>query len=412
MASSSECPSDLVARIAYLHSLGLTHKELHLCLERCSVFLRSFSQKDLLNWVQWTQTSPLPKLLDLLGEKKYLRVINRFKEYDFNQWENEFNSVQIAWEYTYWVLYESESFPKCLRNIHNPPAILYAIWKLNPWALPISVVWSRECSLPWELITRTFIRGFRWKGVSIISGGALGIDTIAHNAALEFWLHTVAILGSSLDYLYPRSNERLFETMVEKWGAIVSHFPINTPAAQYTFPVRNELIAGWSVGTLVTEARERSGSLITAQLALDMGRLIFAVPTDPSRVNARGWNMLLRDSGAKCVLSSDDVYSECRAAGELSWFPGESLSPGTEKSNQVSLELKCLQIAEKKGEDSNRSIESRIIQCIQEKPSSLEQISEISKVDISELRIPLGKMEITGIIRRDAFWFYQSASAL
>jgi DNA processing protein len=381
MASTSESLPNLVKQVAYYHSLGLTHKDIHRCFFSTEIF-------DNIDWIR-----VIGKIVE---KEKFEKILKKSTELSFAQFCGQFSRVHIAGYPLGCILYTDENFPSLLKYIHNPPAILYFVGNFSYESLPISIVGSRDCSPSWESITRAFVRWLSKNKVSIISGWALGIDAVAHSAALDCGIHTVAILGSAIDCLYPASNEWLFNTIVTRWWAVVSHFPLGTKAAQYTFPIRNELIAGWSIGTLVTEARERSGSLITAGLALDAGRLVFAIPSDPGRVNARGGNILIRDSGAKCVLSADDVYSECYESAQL-YHPSVFITGGNEKNHQWNTwELKTGQ----------SSIERRVWEILGIQSFSLEQISEQTWIPLSELLVPLGKMEILGTIKRDDFWNY------
>ena len=140
------------------------------------------------------------------------------------------------------------------------------------------MVGARELSSYGISAVRAIIPELVRAGCTIVSGGALGTDAEAHEVALGARGHTIAVLGSGLDLLYPSANKRLFARILESGGALVSEFPLGTRAAPYTFPVRNQTIALVSRGTLVIEARERSGSLITAQAAIEAGRDVFAVP--------------------------------------------------------------------------------------------------------------------------------------
>lgn len=132
------------------------------------------------------------------------------------------------------------------------------------------MVGSREATPYGEQIVKSFVPKLVRAGISIVSGGALGVDSLAHESAIGAGGHTIVVLGSGVDRPYPRAHEHLFDRVVEAGGAVVSHFPMGTDAAPYTFPQRNEIIAGLSRGLVVVEAKERSGSLITAQLALEM----------------------------------------------------------------------------------------------------------------------------------------------
>jgi DNA processing protein len=186
------------------------------------------------------------------------------------------------------------------------------------------------------------------------------------------------VLGSGIDKPYPKVHEHLFDRIVEKGGAVLSHFPVGTPAAPYTFPQRNEIIAGLSRGLVVVEAKERSGSLITAQLALEMGKDVFAVPSDISRRNSLGANRLIQNASAKLLLSPDDILDE---------YGLTEVSPENR--------------ARESDAGSQTPLERNILVALDGNPLSIDALADSLRSDIREIQIELGKMEILGTIARN-----------
>lgn len=204
-----------------------------------------------------------------------------------------------------------KNFPSLLKEIPSPPEELYLIGGLpSDDALFIGVVGSRKFSNYGKESCEKIISGLKnsSREIIIVSGMAIGIDGIAHKAALRNNLKTVAIPGSGLDdkVLHPRSNIELSKEIAEKGGCLLSEFPWDMPASVYTFPQRNRIIAGLSHGVLIIEAAEKSGALITANLALEFNRNVMAVPGSIFSENSKGANNLIK-AGATPVFSAEDI---------------------------------------------------------------------------------------------------------
>lgn len=203
----------------------------------------------------------------------------------------------------------SRGYPEALRHIYDPPAFLYVKGCLECRSdTAIAVVGSRSASDYGLKVTREITRDLARSGITVVSGMARGIDAAAHRAALDAGGQTVAVLGSGLDVPYPPENRRLFSDIAAR-GAVVSEYPPGTEPNRYNFPARNRIISGMCAGVLVVEASPRSGSLITARLALDQGREVFAVPGSVYSYKCRGTNALLR-SGARMVERAADILEE------------------------------------------------------------------------------------------------------
>ncbi|MDD5261603.1 MAG: DNA-processing protein DprA [Methylacidiphilales bacterium] len=229
-------------------------------------------------------------------------------------WENVFNpeeELNRAGELGVQVIdREDPAYPAQLLEIYDPPLVLYYKGDLEAAKRRgVAVVGARHTSHYGLETAKKLAYQIAYAGLTINSGLARGIDTAAHQAALAAKGRTIAVLGCSLDLMYPPENRALAEAIVEKGGLLLSEFPFGTPPDKQTFPMRNRVVSGLSGGVLVVEAGESSGALITARMALDQGRLVFAVPGRIDNPQAKGCHRLIKD-GAKLVEGVEDVLAE------------------------------------------------------------------------------------------------------
>ncbi|MDD5693358.1 MAG: DNA-processing protein DprA [Patescibacteria group bacterium] len=203
----------------------------------------------------------------------------------------------------------SPKYPKLLREIYDPPGVLYYKGSFDHHDLMIGIVGSRKPTDYGRHITYELSYDLAKAGITIVSGLALGIDSIAHQAALDAKGKTVAVLGCGLDNIYPGTHRKLAQDILESGGAIISEYPIGVPPLKQNFPARNRIISGLSQGLVVTEAAEGSGSLITARAALDQNREVFAIPGPIYNKNSFGPNNLIK-VGAHMVIEVQDVFDE------------------------------------------------------------------------------------------------------
>lgn len=207
------------------------------------------------------------------------------------------------------VPYGGPGYPRLLAEIPDPPSVLYLAGSLAPEdARAVAVVGSRRASTHGVRFARALARALAEAGVTVVSGLAQGIDAAAHQGALDAGGRTVAVFGAGLDVIYPGWNAALARSVRES-GAWMSELALGSEPRAHHFPRRNRIISGLSLGVVVVEAAEKSGSLITAECALDQGREVFAVPGLPGSYNARGAHALLR-AGAKLVERAEDVLAE------------------------------------------------------------------------------------------------------
>jgi DNA processing protein len=223
---------------------------------------------------------------------------------------------------------EDEAYPQILRRIDDPPLLLYMRGEINSQDdLSLAIVGGRSASYYGTAQAARFARDFATRRVTVVSGLARGIDTAAHRAALEAGGRTIAVVGSGLMDIYPPENER-FVHEVAACGAVISEFPLHTPGRARNFPQRNRIISGLSLGVLVVEATRKSGSLITARMALEQGREVFALPGKVDSDLSQGPHDLIRE-GAHLVAEPEHVYEELAM---LKLLPEEK-APGKAKES-------------------------------------------------------------------------------
>jgi len=228
---------------------------------------------------------------------------------DFRSWEKAESALKLAEKLKVDILtYQDTSYPKNLLNIYDFPVLLYVRGTLKEDDINIAVVGSRMASTYGKFSTERFCRELALNGITIVSGLARGIDSAAHRGAVAGKGRTIAVLGCGIDVVYPRENETLYMEIIEN-GAVISELPFGTPPNAPNFPARNRIISGISLGVLVVEAGEKSGSLITARMALEQGREVFAVPGNIDSAGSRGTNYLIKQ-GAKLIENIGDILDE------------------------------------------------------------------------------------------------------
>jgi DNA processing protein len=214
-----------------------------------------------------------------------------------------------------------DEYPALLAKITVPPPLLFVRGKLPVQNQPmLAVVGARKADMYGKRCVVRILPELVSRGWAIVSGGAAGIDSFAHQVALDQGGSTVVVVGCGLNHVYPEKNKQLFELVVAKGGALISIFPMNTPPSRQTFPIRNRVIAGLCVGTLVVQAAKESGSLITAKYALDENREVLAVPGPVDSSLSEGCHELLR-SGARLTATTDDIFAA------FEFFENVNLSP-------------------------------------------------------------------------------------
>jgi DNA processing protein len=204
---------------------------------------------------------------------------------------------------------EDSEYPELLREIYDPPIVLYVKGTLTAQDKnSIAIVGSRQTTHYGIEVARRFGYQLGYLGVTVVSGGARGIDTAAHQGALNARGRTVAVLGTGINLVFPPENRELFERITTQ-GAVITQFPFNRPADKQSFPIRNRIVAGMTLGTVVVEAPLSSGALITSNFASEYGRQVFAVPGRIDSPRSKGCHELIKN-GAKLCENAEDILSE------------------------------------------------------------------------------------------------------
>ena len=273
------------------------------------------------------------------------------------------------------IILQDKNYPAMLKEIHNPPKELYIKGEIiNQDKVAIAVVGTRKYTQYGKQITLDIAGKLAKLGITIVSGLARGIDTFAHQAALENNGRTIAVLGSGMDKdnFSPACNYTLGEKIAEN-GAVISEYPDGTPGAIYTFPERNRIISGLSLGVVVIEAPEQSGALITANLALEQNREVFAVPGNIYEKNSQGTNQLIK-MGAKLVTCVEDILEELNLSH-------------------------LLQSTEKKKIKPENKEEEIIISLLSVQPIHIDEIIKLSKLPTSAVNSTLMILELKNAVR-------------
>ncbi len=243
----------------------------------------------------------------------------------FDDWEKAEKEVQKigAAGFSFLPL-SDERYPEPLLHIYNPPPFLLMKGEMVPEdKLSIAIVGTRLPDRYGRTVTESLAGELAFLGVTVVSGMARGIDSIAQEEALKRGGRTVAVLGSGVDVVYPPENKRLYSMIAEN-GAAISEFLLGTPPMAQNFPKRNRIISGLSLGVVVVQASDKSGSLISASFALDQNKEVFAVPGNVGRKLSRGTNWLIK-KGARLVETVDDILSEIEALRNLKSADSEEI---------------------------------------------------------------------------------------
>ncbi len=320
------------------------------------------------------------------GIKLDKRAIISLNDKSFNEIDKiiyycEKNGVDI-------ITQEDTRYPFMLRNIHNPPLLLFVrgdISCLND-TLVISFVGTRKCSAYGIRAADKIAGEIAQYGVTVVSGMAKGIDTAAHEGTLKAKGKTVAVLGSGIDVCYPKQNKSLMEK-IAKTGAVITEYIPGTPPNAENFPARNRIISGLARGVVITEAPERSGSLITASYAADQGKDVFAVPGDITNPCSVGTNRLIAD-GAKLIVCAEDILEEYR--GEYPDLEKKAQESAPEKRNGAFENL----ISEYSEEDKV------LLRAIGMGERHIDDIIEDSGLDSAQVLSMLTILEINGAVEQ------------
>lgn len=275
------------------------------------------------------------------------------------------------------VTLSDESYPECLSEINPSPIVLYCLGDISllKASKKIAIVGTRTPSRYGMEVTKMFSEELSMNGFIIVSGMARGIDAIAHKGCIDSKKPTIAVLGSGVDVVYPADNFNIYNYIKEN-GLIISEYSLHSEALKYHFPERNRIISGLSDGLLVTEAGEKSGSLITLNLALDQGKEVFLIPSNITNKYARGTNQAIKDGKGMCVTDVNDIYFAYKVDTKY------------EKREVTGLQL---------------DITEQMIQTVLEVGDlHFEELLQITHLKVSELTAILTKLELLGIVCKTA----------
>ncbi|MCF8261340.1 MAG: DNA-processing protein DprA [Melioribacteraceae bacterium] len=312
-----------------------------------------------------------------INEKLSTKLIASFKNYnrikDHTLTQLEKLKKAGCWVITRW----DENYPKYLKNIYAPPLILFGIGEyLETDNESISIVGTRIPSAYGKIQAEIFANEISSRGITVVSGMARGIDSIAQESCLQNGGRTIGIIGSGLDVIYPPENKSLFKK-ITKNGAVLSEFKLGTKPDAQNFPQRNRIISGISLGTLVIETKVTGGAMQTAALALDQNREVFAIPGNVNSPQSEGTNRLIQRGEAKLVSNFADILSEL----------GERLSIDHEgKTKKIQVELNLF--------------EEKILSALNESKLQIDRLAEITKFSSGECLVHLLNLEFSGLVKQ------------
>ncbi|MCP1101763.1 DNA processing protein [Aequitasia blattaphilus] len=320
--------------------------------------------------IEETQIEKVPFLTE--NEKEVLKIE---KKRDIKRINEEMNEKEINF-----LPYYSKNYPKKLKEIYSPPYALYYKGSLDLEAVSVGIVGSRAPTPYGEGVALEVAEALGKAGVTIVSGMARGIDSIAHRGALNAGGLTYGILGCGVDICYPREHRGIYSDLI-KCGGVLSEYPPNTKPFKSHFPARNRIISGLCDSVFVVEARKRSGSLITADMALEQGREVYALPGPITSPLSEGCNNLIQE-GANIFLSVEKLMEEMKINGKI--------SDGNSKQNKKTLER----------------TEFLLYSCLDFFPKNLEELVKVTKLDIGEVLKGLIELELEGIVKEISKNYY------
>ncbi|HHT46735.1 MAG TPA: DNA-protecting protein DprA [Firmicutes bacterium] len=366
-------PKDRAHKAKYYHAFNLMPS---LGPVRIRRLIRHFGSPE----QAWEAANNIEALIQVKGFGRSLaeKVAKEHREINPEKSWAEFE--QKGYSYIIW---DDDNYPRLLREIYDPPPLLYYMGDFNVSDTScLAIVGSRRHTAYGKEIAYKFASALSNYKITVVSGMARGIDTWAHKGVLSAGGKTLAVMGCGLDICYPPENRMLMEK-IRQSGAVISEFPPGSEPYPQNFPRRNRIISGLSAGTIVVEAGERSGALITADFALEQGREVFAVPGGINSPYSRGCHRLIKE-GAKLVEKVEDVLEELLLFSENDTISHKKVTAenGAEDRGQLNQD------------------EIKLMEIIPYEPLPLEQIVIMSKMPISTVNILLLGLELKGIIKQ------------
>jgi DNA processing protein len=279
------------------------------------------------------------------------------------------------------IIQTDEDYPDLLRQIYDPPIVLYLKGKLTAKDKnAVAMVGSRQTTHYGLETARKLAYQLAYVGVTVVSGGARGIDTAAHQGALSAKGRTVAVLGTGINLVFPPENNELFDRIAAN-GAVITQFPFNRPADKQSFPIRNRIVAGMTLGTVVVEADMNSGALITANFATEYGRQVFAVPGRIDSPRSKGCHDLIK-KGAKLCEGAEDILSEFEYL-----FPASNRPPSASETGV----LPALELSEN---------EQKAYDALNNEESSIDEVIRRSGLPSSAVSVALLSLEMKRVVKQ------------
>ncbi len=284
-------------------------------------------------------------------------------------------------------------YPHNLKQIKNPPVILYYKGELpdnNQYENYVAIVGTRKITHYGEKVTIEIVNHLAKNKVVIVSGLAIGVDTLAHKIALENNDKTIAVLGSGLDNIFPPQNRQLAQDIVDTRNTLISEYPLGTAALHYHFPYRNRIISGLSNVTIITEADENSGALITAEYAIAQGRTVYVVPGNIYSPMSSGCNKLIKQ-GAKIITSVENILYTCQNKSKSINFQ--------QTKNQKSVKNPIKRILKTKIIPTANADEERVLKHLTTEPIHIDELVRNCNLKVQEVNSILSVMELKGMVK-------------
>lgn len=307
---------------------------------------------------------------DFLTDKEQALIENKIEKFNIEEELNKLHKFNIKY-----ITIIDQNYPERLKNIFNPPSILYYKGKkFDIFTNPLAIVGTRKVTNYGIWVLKKIISELNKYDIQIVSGMATGIDFHAHNESINNNIATIGVLASSLEYEYPKSNYHLYRKMENE--LLISEFPLNTPPLKLNFVLRNRIISGLSFGTLVIESAEKSGSLITANYAIEQGREVYTIPGNINQLYSKGCNALLK-KGANLVESASDIIEELAFINEV---------------NKINIYVQKFNLGEN---------EIKILEILRENFLTVDEIAYETKIELKDLYAILTKLEFYDIIKSE-----------
>lgn len=305
---------------------------------------------------------------------RILKQINNFSSFEIEVKREieKLDSLSCKWV-TFW----SDDYPKNLKNIYDPPIILYYKGTLQETDInSIAIVGTRMPTQYGKSQSLKFAQELGEKKITVVSGMARGIDSAAHRGTIKSGGRTLAIIGSGLDVIYPPENKKLFDE-ISNSGAVISEYPLGTKPDAQNFPKRNRIISGISLGTLVVESKNKGGALQTASFALDQNKEVFAIPGSLGIIQSEGTNLLIQKGEAKLVKDSEDILVELNL--QIKPTVGENIPKPVEDLNLF---------------------EQKIYDSLSNEPKHIDLIANETKINSADCLVHLLSLEFRSLVRQ------------